>query len=259
MLAGALCIAAVVAAVLDRRLAAGVLLRLALGTKEWTLLAVIPTLAACRERRLKVLAVATAVGAPLALGMALADPGAFLHSARGVGDLRQLTDTTWWWPLSHIDPVTAHVNGSALTTAVHSLPLGLTRSQVAWLAPLAALVIAWAYHRRPGTRDRADALGLLALLLLLRCTLDPISMLYYHVPLVIAVVAWEAITGRGLPLVSLTAIAALWWTYSGVTDSSGQRATVYIITTAGLAAYLLVRVLVRRTATRAARTIPAVA
>jgi hypothetical protein len=58
----------------------------------------------------------------------------------------------------------------------------------------------------------ADTLGLLALLLLLRCLLDPMNNDYYHVPFLTFLIAWEGIRVRGLPVLSLFAAAALWAT-----------------------------------------------
>ena len=43
-------------------------------------------------------------------------------------------------------------------------------------------------------------LGVLALAFLLRCMLDPWDLVYYHLPLVVALAAWEARRGRDLPV-----------------------------------------------------------
>jgi uncharacterized membrane protein len=81
ILAGSLCVAAVLAALRERSVGAGVLLGLALGAKEWTLLALVPTLLAAGSQRLKLLAAAAGVGASLAPALPLADPAAFLRSS----------------------------------------------------------------------------------------------------------------------------------------------------------------------------------
>ncbi len=62
--------------------------------------------------------------------------------------------------------------------------------------PLSGL-FAWRLQR--GGVQRRDALALLALLLLLRCMLDPWDSVYYLVPAVLALVAWEALAREGLP------------------------------------------------------------
>ena len=59
--------------------------------------------------------------------------------------------------------------------------------------------------RWPATGPLVDGcLALLALLLLMRCVLDPGDHIYYHVPLVLALAAWEIET-RGWPLLALWA------------------------------------------------------
>ena len=71
--------------------------------------------------------------------------------------------------------------------------------------PLGALY-AW---RRRDEGARADALGLLALLLLLRCLLDPWNIDYYHAPFVLALLCWEAVARDGWPRLTVLAGALL--------------------------------------------------
>ena len=88
----------------------------------------------------------------------------------------------------------------------------------AWLAPLTrplivalGLVLALTWWLRGGSgRNRDDALLVLALALLLRCMLDPWDLVYYHLPLVVALAAWEAVRGRGLPVLATVVTAACW-------------------------------------------------
>jgi hypothetical protein len=63
---------------------------------------------------------------------------------------------------------------------------------------LLAVPLAWLF-RRHGPRPREDALALLALLLLLRCALDPNNFDYYHVPLLLALGAWEGLARPARP------------------------------------------------------------
>lgn len=238
ILAGALCVASVLAALHNRPLLAGAALGAAIGTKEWTLLAVIPTLMACRSGRLRVAALALAVAAPLALAMPLADPAAFLRAAHKVGGPSSITVTSWWWAVAGIQSFLFHGSSVAAAIFVQHLPLGLRRSEVSWLALAAALPLGWAF-RRNSERDPADALGLLALLLLLRCTLDSETWLYYQVPFVIALVAWEVLTRRGLPLISLAAVVGLSGTYDELV-AVAHRGVAYLLLTLGLVACLTV-------------------
>ena len=74
-----------------------------------------------------------------------------------------------------------------------------------------ALPLAW-LHKRCGTR-REDALALLALLFLARCALDPWNIHYYHLPLVLTVLAWEVERRRALPVLSLATVALVWLSF----------------------------------------------
>jgi hypothetical protein len=198
LLASALCLAAVLAAMRNRPVMAGVLLGLALGTKEWTLVAAVPTILALRQDRRRALLVAGAVAMPLVCALPLADPSAFMKAARDVGHYQLLGfGTTWWWLVADVHHLTVHVNGTIVNTSLRHVPLGLTRGDVSWLIPLASLPIGAAFARHQRGGDRAHALGLLALLLLLRGTLDPFSALYYYLPFLMALVAWEALTYKG--------------------------------------------------------------
>jgi len=48
---------------------------------------------------------------------------------------------------------------------------------------------------------------------LLRCVLDPVDNLYYHEPLLLALIGWDAYVSRGLPLRALLAVgvALVFW------------------------------------------------
>ena len=71
------------------------------------------------------------------------------------------------------------------------------------------------YHRRhrdaPGGEQ---VLVLLALLLLLRCVLDPWNTVYYQLPFLLALVSWEALCRPWQPpLLTLGTTLAVWVTF----------------------------------------------
>jgi hypothetical protein len=237
LLAGALCVGAVLAGTDEKPVLAGALLGLALGTKEWTVVAVVPVFIACRTGRVRMLAVAGAVGGPLALALPAADPAAFSSAAKLIGNLNEVSMLSWWWPFSVSHTVTVHVIGGSATATSHVLPFGLTRTTVFWLIPAVSAFVGWCFTRARTDRDPADVLGLLALVLLLRCTLDPSNVSYYHVPFVLALLAWETITRRGLPLVSLVTIAGIWGLEYHVFATT-PLVIGYLTMTLGLTAYL---------------------
>jgi hypothetical protein len=69
--------------------------------------------------------------------------------------------------------------------------------------------------------------------------LDPWNLLYYHLPLVVALLAWEVLDGRRIPLLSLAATGAAWLTFRtydpGYSDGPWLA---YLVWTLPLAAYM---------------------
>jgi hypothetical protein len=204
LLGAALCVGAVLAALRERELLAGVLLGLALATKQWALIAILPTLLAAPRRRLGLLAIAGTLAAAFYLPGLLANSSAATGAAEAAaGQAPGGTSTTpWslWWPLA---------------TLVDSPPLGERYLAPGWVGvlshplivllplPLAALL----WRRRDRRPD--DALLLLALLFLLRCLLDNWSNDYYHAPFFLSLLAWETVRRPGAPYLSLTVAVLL--------------------------------------------------
>jgi hypothetical protein len=93
---------------------------------------------------------------------------------------------------------------------------------------LSALPLTELARRR--TRRTDGPLLLLALLLLLRCALDPWDITYYALPFVFALLAWEATFGRRVPLLSLTATAAAWVLLETLRQHAGMDAQAVAFT-----------------------------
>lgn len=204
LLAAVLCVAAVLAAGARRTLWAAVLLGLAVATKTSALVAVAPVVAVLDARRVRALLVAAAVAvailAPLAGAGAAARSGAPVTTANAIFQPWQV----WWWAGSH---------GHVVRGTDGQVKPGY-RTAPAWISSLAhllivlvALPLALAWRRRRG--PPADALLLLALVFLLRCMLDPWNNVYYAIPFVLALLAWEALE-RELPVATLCATVVLW-------------------------------------------------
>ena len=217
LLAGALVVGAALAALRGRALAAALLLGLALATKQWALLALPPVLLAAPAQRARIAVVALCVAAVVYAPFAISSPTRFGEVLRGAGNPQamaqsdglaarsgggetHITAANVWWPFAHKrDEVRAgeRVHSAVVPHWVVSLSHGLI--------VLLAVPLAWLYRRR-GPRPREDALALLALLLLLRCALDPNDFDYYHVPLLLALGAWEGMSAPGrMPWATLLA------------------------------------------------------
>ena len=103
VLTAALAVGAVVLAVRERSAAAGVVLGLALATKQWALVAVVPAIvAAPRAQRLRLLGIAVAVAAALTLPVLLANPTGFVEVGQQAATTPlSITRTNVWFLLAH--------------------------------------------------------------------------------------------------------------------------------------------------------------
>lgn len=201
-LAGALCVFAVLS-VRRRPLLAGVMLGLAIATKQWALLAVIPALAVATPAGRRNLALAAVASAGvLLLPMLIGDPSRFLHQQLSGGEgLSGVEQTSLWWPLHHL----AYVSGvqgqleiipNWIDRLTHPLTLALA---------LGLSVLFW----RRSDRSPVDALGLVALLFLLRCWLDPLTISYHHGPYLIAVCCFSGLRRNRAPALAFSSVLAL--------------------------------------------------
>lgn len=211
-LGAALCLAAVLLAASDRVGAAGIVLGLALATKQWALFAVLPTLLAgpaTRAAAIRILLPAGGVAVLAYLPMLVADPQAFAAALdRPVGGLGEMRPANLWHALATDGHATAIGGGE--TVQIQLVPSWLRAVAHPGIALLAlAVPTAWWWRRR-SRATAAQALGLLALVFLLRCWLDPWNHEYYHLPMLFALGAYETL-GRGrAPVITLVSTAVLW-------------------------------------------------
>ena len=242
LLGALLCAAAVVVASRGRPVFAGLLLGLAIATKQWALLAVIPVLIVSERDRVRLLAVAAGVGALFLLPMLIGDPSRFLFQNLHAGlalsktAAAEVTPTNIWFAYSR---QVATVLGRG---ADYGIPTRLSElSHPAALGIGVALsLLFWRRHRQA---TAADALMLLALVFLLRCLLDPLTLSYHHVPFFVAIAASEGLRRRGFPVVTVLSAAALWVISHPVaaTGDAWLLNECYLAWALPLTAYLTVR------------------
>lgn len=202
LLGAVLCVAAVLAALRERPALAGVLLGLAVANKAWAVLAIGPVLLALGAGRWRATGVAAVVAAlilaPIALlagrtGAPQGITGAIFHPQQ-----------VWWFFGAHGEAVQSF---SGLRPGYRVAPdwlNGISHPLIVLLAvPLSA--VWWR-----GRHDRRDALGLLVLLMLLRCVLDPWDSVYYALPFLLALLAWDALDRQRVPWATLTATLLVW-------------------------------------------------
>jgi hypothetical protein len=248
VLASVLATGAVLAAIGAAAGWSALLLGLAVGCKPWALLAVVPVTMALPDRRLITLLRAGALAAVLSLTLPLADPGAYVHSAREVGRYHFTDLLSWWWSVSPRFPMPPHATVAPL---VRLLPFGLTRSSAmssGLLLIVAALALLALRARKQG--QPIDALAMLALLGLARCVIDPLPLEYNFVALLFPLAAWEVVVLRRAPAALMSATFALMMISGGglaigsantyLIGSLSPRGlnTLSLAWTAALAAYL---------------------
>ena len=241
ILGAVLCVAAVLLA-RGRALWAGVLLGLAVSTKQWAFLAVIPVIAAApRGRRLFAGVAAAAVGALLTLPLVAGNPAAFAHtSTEAATSPTTVGRASVWFLLAVPRRLPLHL-GPGFPASVTSYHLvgwlaQLTHPLIIVLLPLLAVVL-W--------RRGCDPLAILALLLLERCVLDPVDNEYYHAPFLLALLAYEVISRRrAIPVLTLVSWCGLWVTFD-MLDVHGAAPSltnaVYLLWTTPVAIALLVQ------------------
>jgi hypothetical protein len=208
LLGAVLCVAAVLLAQRGRANWAALALGLAIANKQWALLAIGPVLVALPAQRWRTLIIAGAVAvtfvAPIMLSTVTVKAGTSRLVVADTGALFHPWQAFWFFgPRGHWLPAMGNY-------IAHGF-----RLPPSWLGARAHLLIVWlglpltllALVRR--TRA-ADALLLLALLMLLRCWLDPWDNVYYPLPFIVALLAWETTVARRLPLGAAAATAATW-------------------------------------------------
>jgi hypothetical protein len=216
LLASTLATAAVLVAMRGRGIWAAVLLGLAVGTKQWTVIAAVPVIAAATHGRLRLSVVAAVIAVILSASTPLADLATFARASHAVGGTHTANVASIWWPFSASVPTPA---GATTVPTARWLPLGLTRSQA--LAVLFALLVAvpaavvMSRRRRPG---HVDGLALLALLGVVRCLGDPGDLDYYFLAALVPLTAWEVISLGRAPLVAVITAGGV-----ALTFGSGNR------------------------------------
>jgi len=235
-LAGSLCIAAVLLAAGRQPIYAGFTLGLALATKPWAWLVIVPVILAGSERRQAMLLTALGVGALFTLPMLIGDPNRFLHHVGIMGVTGAgVTPFNIWWGYAHEGGAVIRSGSASSAYSIPSHMAALTHPLVIAVA-VAASAVFWRKHPTPTT---PTALQLVALFFLIRCLLDPLSMSYHHVPFLLALTAAEATRRRGIPYLALTVAAiSLAMNKTLTTASPDLLSRVYLAWAVPVALYL---------------------
>jgi hypothetical protein len=256
-LGAALCVGALLAARDARPLLAGVLLGLAMATKQWAIMAFLPVVLAAREDRVRLAAWGIGVAALLTLPPMLANLSGYLEMQKGAaGAGGGVSPENLWWPFAPTRHIAVFDGVENVVVEDRWLPGALMRIPHPLLVIAGfAVSVVYGLHERV-RRVSLDPLALLALVFLLRCLLDPLSNVYYHAPFLLALLAWEAERRRGLPLVSLLTSAWLWFTWNTIAALHEPALTnaVYLAWALPMTVLLAARAFGLRTTGAGART-----
>jgi hypothetical protein len=247
LLGGSMCVAAVLLLAGEsvgrgRAVAAGVLLGLAIANKQWALIAAGPVLLACPGRlRARCLAAAVASAAVVLAPLVLVTSGGLVSGTRALASPASTIFQPWqaWWFLGHHGalvhgafgtPKPGYRTGPAWTGAIsHPLIITVSLAVTLWL---------WRSRRRLSERD---ALLALALLLLLRCLLDTWDAVYYPLPFLLALLAWEVRGPAGRPpVLALSGTVLVWLSFHWLAlhASADVQAASFLAWALPLAAWL---------------------
>ncbi len=205
LLGAVLCVAAALAAGVQRPLLAGLLLGLAMANKPWAVIVVLPVVLMLDRHRWQALWVAGGVTvtvlAPMLLG------GAFNATlqATDAGEIFQPWQA-WWFFGEHGEAVRGLY---AEKPGYRVAPdwVGAISHPVVVLVPALLALACW---RRVRSAPWHDGLLLLATVLLLRGILDTWNISYYEVPFLLALLAWEVHARRGVPVLTAIATVLVW-------------------------------------------------
>jgi hypothetical protein len=255
LLCAALVVVAALYAVEGRSIAAGVALGLALATKQWAAIAVLPVLAAAPARRLRVATIAVVLAGLITAPVMLADAHGFYNANRQVGwSGERVYPFNAVWPLAPTEDRVIDVAGDTKVVTVRVIPRSLAHLLHPAIVLLAIPFTAAALfiRRRLGAED---LFALLALLFLLRCLLDPVDNAYYHVPFLLSLAFWEGLTWKRIPLLSLLASVVVYWAIykAHMFHTNDLRNAVYLVVTLPFALSLFAALFGRREPARRRR------
>jgi hypothetical protein len=210
LLGAVLCIAAVLCAMHDRPIWAAVLVGLAIGNKEWAVLAVGPVLVALDRARLRALVISGVTAGLLIAPFILGASGGVAAQTAATGVTGGAIFQPWqiWWFLGPHVHITRGVNAGYRTPPqwIESISHPLIAAMVVPLTGLYAGV-----RRLLSRREHNAPLLLLALLLALRCILDPWDISYYALPFLLTLVTWESLSFDRIPVLGLLATFTAWF------------------------------------------------
>jgi hypothetical protein len=248
LLTASLAVAALLAACERRVVLAAVLTGLAVASKQWAVVIVLPVLLVVERERIRAALVMLAVSAGATLPLVVGNFASFRHVLHFLSSAQHVTTVfTWLYPFS--PPGIVHLTGlyaGDRSFYAHTVPTVVGAISHPLIIGLGILLPLLVWQRGGRHLSVGALLSVAALVFLLRCVLDPETAGYYHLPLLLTLVALDATAGRRLPVAGLVGAAGAFAVLERFPNYLGEGAVnlLYILATV-LAAALLVRELRR--------------
>ena len=268
LLGASACVAAVLLAgapELSRRraIAVGALLGLAIANKQWAVLAagvVLLTLPPGRRLpcALAALGVASAIEAPLLIGSS----GSYVAGASSVASAPSVIFQPWQilWFFGHHGALVHGVFGEA-KPGYRIAPSWAGEISHPLVLVSGVAIAAGLWRRTAGRRLPAStALLALAVTMLARCLLDTWDTVYYLLPAILALLAWEAVgPSRRPPILALAVTFAAWAQFQWLPGrvSPDAQSAIFLLWSLALLCALTVRLLAETAPSPPARTVQA--
>ena len=255
LLGACMCVAAVMLAAaqrvsLRRALTVGALLGLAVANKQWAILATGPILLALPPgKRAAAAAAAVALAALIEAPLLLGGAGGYVHGAGAVASSSSTIFQPWqvFWFFGRHGGFVYGLYGE-IKTGYRIAPAWAGQISHPLVLASGAGMAAWLWLRSRGGRlPGATALLALTVVLLARCVLDTWDNVYYLLPAMIALTAWEATSaGRRPPLLAFTFAALAWaeFQWLAVPLSPDELSAVFLLWSLTLLGLLTVRLAV---------------
>lgn len=242
VLGAALCVGAVLAAVRERPVWAGIALALAVATKQWAVLAVVPVAIALPRAHRRGALVALAVAGLLTLPLLVANSERFSQVTEQITSPGgKVFPTNVYAPFASTTHVRVFDGVEYRSLRRLTLPEWAGRASRFAIIGVGVALAALYWYRRSDELDHTDVLALLALVLLLRCMLDTRNNGYYHVPFLFALAGWEGLKRPGVPVATVLATLATWfvWDHFAFVERDPRLLTAfYLAWTVPMALYL---------------------
>jgi Glycosyltransferase family 87 len=223
----------------DGRVVAGaILLGLAAASKQWAILTLPLALAAAPRHRPRGCAAAAASALALTAPMLLVNAGKVVASNTGLSaapSIFHIQQLWWTFHLYYMRPL-----GGPSSTIFGPAPIALVANYSHILIGVLAALLGGAFWWRRERVQPTDALLMLALVLLIRCMLDPWNVVYYQFPFIVALASWEVASHRRAPVFALATSVLVWSSFRSVPfTASADVANFFYITWALPAAMLM--------------------